>query len=84
MKWKSQSKSTVVISKISSIFQMPTKNTVFSGMLQGLILCHYLTVTLILLLKSFPPVFLPSSLTFPLTSYFVCHERDGIEESNLL
>lgn len=51
MKWKSQPKSMVVISKISNIFQTCMKNTVCSGMLQGLILCHYLTVKLILILK---------------------------------
>lgn len=41
----------VVISKIASIFQMRMKNTVPSGMLQGLILCCYLKVKLILVLE---------------------------------
>lgn len=72
MKWKSQPKSMVIISNTSSILQMCMKNTVLSRTLQELILCHCFTVKLILLLKLFPPMFLPSRLTFPLTSCFVC------------
>lgn len=48
MKWKSQPKSVVVLIKISRIFQKCMKNTVFIAMLQGVILCCYLTVKLIL------------------------------------
>lgn len=51
MKWKSQTKSMVAIIESSSIFQTYMKNTMFSGMLQGLILFHYLTVELILVLR---------------------------------